>query len=350
MSAQTNSLYRAEDFPVLQNRMYETEAAALTSPRGQIHLVEDLSTGLIYNAAFDPTLMDYDAAYQNEQGLSPAFRAHLEAAAGLVERHMGLDSLIEVGCGKGTFLGILAERGAKIRGFDPTFEGEDPRIDKSFFGRDTDLHADGLVLRHVLEHIPDPYKFLCDLRDANAGGGKIYIEVPCFDWICTHKAWFDIFYEHVNYFRLSDFRRMFGEIIAADHCFGGQYLYVIAELRSLKRPSYDPATPARFPPDFLSAVNFADTRDQDVVWGGASKGLIYALLRSRADRPVAGVIDVNAAKQGRYLAAVGLKVSAPDDLLPTLADGTRIVVMNPNYLDEVRAMAGDRFDYSCMGA
>ena len=64
----------------------------------------------------------------------------------------------------------------------------------------------------------------------------IYIEVPCFDWIIEHGAWFDIFYEHVNYFRLDDFRRAFGKVIHAGRSFGGQYLSVIADLDTLRVP------------------------------------------------------------------------------------------------------------------
>ena len=205
------------------------------------------------------------------------------------------------------------------------------------------------LLRHVLEHIQNPIEFLAELREANANQGRIYIEIPCFDWICENRAWFDIFYEHVNYFRLSDLHKMFGEVVEAGHCFGGQYLYVVAELSSLSLPAFEDATAVRFPDDFTASIE-KDTRPGDIVWGGASKGLIYSLLRARADKPVAGVIDVNPAKQGKYLGALGMRVSAPEDLLPGLARGTRIIVMNPNYLDEIRAMAGDAFDYWSMAA
>jgi hypothetical protein len=78
-----------------------------------------------------------------------------------------------------------------------------------------------------------PYDFLCQLRDANGGGGMIYIEVPCFDWILSERAWFDIFYEHLNYFCLTDFDRMFDRVIQKGRFFGDQYLYVVADLASL---------------------------------------------------------------------------------------------------------------------
>lgn len=349
MTRHIKPLYEARDFPIFQNRMYDTYNEAVNCPRGQIELVEDQDSGLVYNAAFDPSRMVYDAAYQNEQANSTTFRAHLGWVADLVAEKMGMDHLIEVGCGKGTFLNILAQRGANITGFDPTFEGEDPRIEKVYFGPEVGLQADGLILRHVLEHIQDPVSFLMQLAEANGYSGRIYIEVPCFDWICNKRAWFDVFYEHVNYFRLSDFEKIFGQPVAAGRCFGGQYLYVVGDLSTIQRPNYDPLDQVPFPADFTVSVDPDQTTDHDVVWGGASKGLIYALLRARVGRPVAGVIDINPAKQGKYLAASGIRVSAPEELLPTLDTDARIMVMNPNYLDEIRQMSGNAFNYIEVG-
>lgn len=339
MAAQV--LYEATDFPIFQNRMYDTADEAIGCPRGQITLVEHPDTGLVYNSSFEPGLMTYDPAYQNEQALSTAFRQHLEWAADLVRDRMG-DQLIEVGCGKGTFLSMLSDRGVTITGFDPTYEGDDPRIELAYFGPATAMSADGLVLRHVLEHVENPVAFLSRLAAAN-GGGLIYIEVPCFDWICDNRAWFDVFYEHVNYFRLADLRAMFSTVIDAGHCFGGQYLYLIADLATLRAPI--PRDPVNFPADFTASLN-TDISDQDVVWGGASKGVIYALLRERLGPPVAHVLDINPAKQHKFLAATGIRVEAPEDVIPHLPDETRIIVMNPNYAHEIRAEAGERFRYS----
>lgn len=347
----TRLLYAQKDFPVFQNRMYDSVEAARNCPRGDIRIVEDLTSGLVRNDAFETALVDYDAAYQNEQANSAPFRRHLDWAADLIAEHMGLDDLIEVGCGKGTFLEMLSEHGASITGFDPTYEGHNPLIQHHYFGPDLGLSAKALVLRHVLEHIPDPYAFLCQLRDANGGGGLIYIEVPCFDWICKDRAWFDIFYEHVNYFRLTDFQKMFGKVAAIGRCFGEQYLYVIGDLASLRSPEYDPDNPVPFPADFTASLQGCATTSgaQDVVWGGASKGVIYALLRERANVPVETVIDINPSKQGRYLAGTGLRVSAPDEVLPNLPPGARVFVMNPNYLEEIREMSKNAFTYIEVG-
>ncbi len=334
-------LYEARNFPVFQNRMYESETAARHCPRGDIRLVEDARTGLVRNAAFDPELLVYDAHYQNEQGLSPAFRAHLDDVADLVLEHMRGQRVIEIGCGKGGFLNMLAGRGLDVTGYDPAYEGDDPRIVPDLFGAGARApEAGGFVLRHVLEHIPDPVAFLRKVARANGGQGLVYIEVPCLDWICENSAWYDIFYEHVNYFRLSDFGRMFERVLHADRGFGGQYLCVLADLAKLRPPGRDPSDRAALPVDLTPWFDGPDP----LVWGAGSKGVIYSLLRGRAGCGVAGVTDINPAKQGHFLAASALLVEAPDRALERLPPGTPILVMNPMYLDEVRRMSGRPLD------
>ena len=330
---------------MFQNRMYDTAAEARSCPKGDVVLVEDPRTGLVYNEAFRAELMTYDAHYQNEQGVSPLFQKHLAAVAAIVERQLGRRSLVEVGCGKGLFLEKLLELGFDITGFDPTYEGTSPRVRREYFAPGTGITARGLVLRHVLEHVEDPVRFLGQLRDANGGGGRIYVEVPCFDWICRHRAWFDVFYEHVNYFRLSDFERMFARVLESGRLFGEQYLYVVAELASLRTPVIDLSDRADVPADFAAAASAVDAQRGAAIWGGASKGVIFALLCERAGHPVDVVIDINPAKQGKYLPGTGLLVESPEAALRKLPRGAPVYVMNSNYLEEIRALSGNQFDY-----
>lgn len=339
-------LYEQSDFPVFQNRMYDSAEEARNCPKGNIVLAEDPVTGIVCNRAFCPDLMVYDEHYQNEQGLSPTFQRHLDDVADIVEHTLGREELIEVGCGKGYFLEHLQARGLGIRGFDPAYEGNNPRIVREPFSPKVVGRAQGLILRHVLEHIQDPIAFLGEIAAANGHKGHIYIEVPCFDWICERRAWFDIFYEHVNYFRLSDFHRVFGKVIQSGHLFGGQYLYVVADLSSL-RAAMPPAPPAGLPPDFLSSIERCHARSQGspVVWGGASKGVIFALLMQRAGHAVQTVIDINPAKQTKFLPGTGLQVQSPEQALPQLSPGAPIVVMNSNYLDEIRRMTHNAYTY-----
>jgi hypothetical protein len=350
VSETLREIYRAEQLPVLQNRMFDSAEAARGCARGDVVLVQSSETGLVFNRAFRPELVAYDADYQNEQGLSAAFARHLDAVLGVMQRHFAGQSLIEVGCGKGLFLERLLAAGFDVTGLDPTYEGSNPRVLRRFFTPELALRAEGLVLRHVLEHVVDPVAFLAGLREANGGAGRIYIEVPCLDWIASHHAWFDIFYEHVNYFRLADFERMFGTVHEAGRSFAGQYLYVVADLATLRAPRRAAGDEFRLPAGFLSAVD--DSRAllaatapgaPRAIWGGASKGVIFALFMERAGVPIDVVIDINPAKQGRYLAATGLRVQAPEEAIAQLPAGADVFVMNGNYLDEIEALTAHRF-------
>jgi hypothetical protein len=340
-------LYEVRDYPIFQNRMYDTAAEASACPTGDIQLVQDPETGVVHNQAFVAELMDYDQRYQNEQAVSAVFRDHLEAVAAIVDRTLGSGSLVEVGCGKGYFLEMLLARGIDITGFDPAYEGNTPRILRQYYTPESEFTAEGIILRHVLEHVERPFEFLHGILESNARDGKIYIEVPCLDWIAQHDAVVDIFYEHVNYFRIVDFQRIFDRIEESGHLFGGQYLYVVADLASLTKPDVpaDAQIDLSLNASRILRVDEPGEGRRAAIWGGASKGAIFALLRQRAGRPVDMVIDVNPAKQGKYMPGTGLEVLSPAAALPLLPAGATIFVMNSNYLPEIEHVAGNAYRY-----
>lgn len=341
-------LFRVEDLPVFQNKMFPDRETAINCSKGDVVLVQDMNTGLIFNAAFDPALLEYDKDYQNEQAHSGVFQQHLAEVKAIISRYFYDKTLIEVGCGKGYFLEYLNNAGYDIIGIDPAYEGSNPNVIKACFKASLGLDADGIVLRHVLEHVPDPYSFLKKIAEANGNKGKIYIEVPCFDWICQHRAWFDVYYEHVNYFRLADFYRMFDKIDDRGHIFGGQYLYVVADLDSLKEPKQGEGDIFEFPGDFLSGINVivkSAKGRKNVIWGGSSKGVIFSLYLLRQSVNIDYVIDINPAKQGKYLCGSGLQVVSPERAMQGLDHGDDIFVMNSIYLDEIKILSSNQFNY-----
>lgn len=344
-----HEVFRAEGVPIFQNKMFATEAAALACPTGNVILVQDMDTGLVFNAAFDAALLAYDSDYQNEQACSHVFQRHINAAVEIIQRNFTGKSIIEVGCGKGHFLGHLQERGYAATGIDPAYEGDNPNIVKTCFDPSSGLSADGIVLRHVLEHIQDPLPFLASIADANGKKGAIYIEVPSFDWICNHRSWFDVFYEHVNYFRLSDFRRMFGTVLEAGDLFESQYLYVVADLSTLRTPRAEAQDAVRFPEDFTASIQRISSSSiagrRKAIWGSAAKGMMFAFYMKRAGLSVDMVIDINPAKQGKFLAGTGLRVSSPEEAMQILRPGDDVFVMNSNYLDEIVAATNSQFHY-----
>ena len=335
-------LFEGSGYPVQQNRVYETKYEAINCLKGDVVIIQNHKTGLIYNSSFDTELMVYDESYDNEQSHSKAFQCHLEEVLTLVKQYLGTKNLIEVGCGKGYFLEKLLASGVSVLGFDPTYAGDNDKIVKSYFSPDLiSSNTEGLILRHVLEHIPDPVSFLENLKHANGGKGKIYIEVPCFDWIVKNRMWFDIFYEHVNYFRLRDFNNIFSKVHASGTFFGGQYIYIIADLQDLRVPvaQIDDRLSA-VSQEFFQGINSLGPK---YIWGASSKGVIYALNKVRAGQQIDYAIDVNPAKQGKFMPVTGIEIVSPSNAMHFLEDGAEICVLNPNYLKEIDGMTKNKF-------
>ena len=345
-----HELYRATGLPVLQNRTFADAEQARASGSADIVLVQDSCSGLIFNQAFDADKLSYDVDYQNEQAHSAEFQRHLNDVEAILALHFKGQTLIEVGCGKGYFLEQLRSLGYAITGIDPAYEGTNADVIKAPFTRGLGLAADAVVLRHVLEHICDPVAFLAQIAEANQGG-QIYIEVPCFDWIVEHCAWFDVFYEHVNYFRLDDLRRLFGTVHEAGHLFGGQYLYIVADLTSLQVTPTGAVSRMEMPAGFTGSIERAVQIIQGApeqgsgIWGASSKGVVYSLFLQRAGVAVDFVVDINPAKQGRYLPLSGMRVSSPQEAQESLDEGANLFVMNSNYLEEIVQMTGGRYVY-----
>ena len=102
--------------------------------------------------------------------------------------------------------------------------------------KELNLNGDLIILRHVLEHVKNPIDFISYISNCNQNKGLIYIEVPDFNWIIRNQTYFDIFYEHVNYFRPTDFESIFNKIIKKGNFFNDQYQYIIADLANFTKP------------------------------------------------------------------------------------------------------------------
>jgi hypothetical protein len=56
-------------------------------------------------------------------------------------------------------------------------------------------------------------------------------------------------------------------------------------------------------------------------------------------------VDINPAKQGKYLPVTGLKVHSPEAVVPSLPEKSPIYVMNSNYLEEIKSQSNNKFTY-----
>jgi len=352
-----STIYKVPDIPIFQNKVYATVSEAQNIMTGNVKLVVCLKCGFIFNSAFDKKVMSYDAQYQNEQAHSPYFQRYLgELIELFAEKRFQELKIIEIGCGKGYFLEMLRVKGFDVIGFDPAYEGNSPHIVKDYYSDQySQLNADLIVLRHTLEHIDDPLKFLHNIaRDVNYNA-KIFIEVPSFEWILEKRAFWDIFYEHCNYFTLESSSCLFQES-EQGLLFNGQYMYLVADLKNLRKQAVPSNTissdfnASKMLELYHSYRDFIKNNPRVLVWGAGAKGATFVNLTDPNKEYISCLVDINPKKQGRYIAKTGHSIISPAQLSDL--EGERdILVMNDNYYQEIqREIKGKHFNLYSLGA
>jgi hypothetical protein len=180
----------------------------------------------------------------------------------------------------------------------------------------------------------------------------LLFEVPATERIVDERAFWDVYYEHCNYFTAPTLRLAFERagftVQRLDRLYGGQYLIAEAILtESRAAPAASSVTPALDAArEFGAAVRLMVERSNArlrrlaadggpiVLWQGAAKtvGFLTALHSTEA---IAFAVDASPARHGRYLPGSGLQVRAPETLRESRP--ATVVLMNPVYAAEVRA-------------
>lgn len=353
------------EVPVLSTAFHPDRASALAAPRGDLDLALCRSCSLVWNTAFDANLVDYTPDYENSQHFSPAFRDYV---TDLAERLGGLHDLtgktvVDVGCGKGEFLALLAEAAdAHGLGFDPTFDGEvdSDRIEviREYYDRDTaaDLDATLVMARHVVEHLADPVGFLTGVREASGPDAAMYYEVPNAEFVFSDDGMWDLIYQHVGYFSMPSLdmalRASGHDVLEVAEAFHGQFLGIDAAPASSLATRKTPGLPSPSEiEDFMSRVETFARRHQKrlqrwnehmsnhgtadiALWGAGAKGVSFLNLLEDPGM-IDHVIDVNPRKTGRFLPGTGHQVTEPSTIAGKNIE--QVLIMNPAYMGEIKA-------------
>lgn len=361
---ETRELLDLGSTPALIGSLWDEAGAARAVPRGRMNLVYCRRCAHVWNRAFDPALIDYDADYEASLHFSPSFQSFAEQLARhLVDVHDLRDKhVLEIGSGKGEFLAMLCEEGRnRGTGYDPTYTGrsEHPSVEfvREYFpvgeapGRQFDL----LVCRHVLEHLDEPVAFLRGLvasARASDQAPVMYFEVPSAAFNFGATGLWDCIYPHVSYFCEASLRRLMEraglEIFRIGEAFHGQFLAAEAVAPDAHASTQQHETDVTghlavldtFAERYRAAVSgWVDrlteqhrTGARVALWGAGSKGMVFLNAVDTQQR-VSSVVDLNPAKWGRYLPGTGHRVDSPQRLGDDGAD--QILVTNPVYVEEI---------------
>jgi SAM-dependent methyltransferase len=361
------------DIPVLCGVHWADADAAAASPVGRMVLAYCPSCAYVRNVAFDPELMVYDTTMDTNLHHSPAFQAFsADLVKHLADRfRLGGKRVLDVGCGQGEFLRELCHTaGCTGTGYDAMYagaEGPDPSgavFHSGYAPRGAGLPAfDMVTSRHWFEHINDPYEFLADLR-RQAGDRPVhgYLEVPDAGYDLSTAGW-EVIYPHVSYFDAYPLVRIVERagwrVEDTGTLFGGMFRFIEMSANADGEPSgaYRPMPGAADRDRQLAAVTtflqrheaeraawrtrigeLVDRGARPVLWGAGSRGVQF-LTFADADKRLAGVVDVNPRKWGRYLPMTAHRVESPETL--TALKPEAVIITNPSYRTEIAAQLRD---------
>jgi hypothetical protein len=344
--------------PVLCGVTWEDEHAARDSAAGDMSLHACPACAHVYNAAYDPALLEYDEEYDNSLYHSGTYRAYADHLIDHLARSYGLrgKSVVEVGSGKGDFIVELCRQAECVGiGYDRSYDGrfEDERVTfvRDYLRWDDAPKFDFFVSRHVVEHLVDPYEFLRGLRTASNGRPvQGYIEVPDAISDFERSGW-DCIYPHVSYFSATSLERLAVRagfaVLRLVRNFQGQFLGLEIGANT-PTPEVPPTRGMGLRREREILAEFAERYprvvagwkarldeigpERCVLWGAGAKGVSF-LNAVDPDARMGAVVDLNPNKWGRYLPVTGHRVEAPSALTGT--DVGLVVITNPAYSAEI---------------
>ena len=363
--------YEVRDIPVHSVVLMPTQETARKFPRGDLRLGICPKCGFIQNTRFAAGSIDYTQRTEETQAFSGTFNAFArDLAKTLVDRHdLHGKTVLEIGGGKGEFLVHLCELGDNRGiGIDPSYLSgrlDSEALDRIEFIREfyderhVDTDADFIVCRHTLEHIPTTGAFVRLVRQTaqRQPGTVVFLEVPDVARVLKEMAFWDLYHEHCSYFTLGSLTRLFRgaglQPTGLSLAFDDQYLLIeagVSEAGSGLLPGEDDLEETIELVGYFAGhyrekleewrrrlAQYAEAGARVAIWGAGSKGVAF-LTTLGLTHEVACAVDVNPHKQGMYMPGTGHPVVGPDSLEQMPPDV--VIVMNPVYLDEIRAALG----------
>ena len=364
-SKELREVLNRNNMPVHQNYLYKIKKDAREANTGDLSICICEDCGFVFNKTFDINLLNYGSNYDNNQNESLFFREYIDKEIVFLASTLNLKdkNVIEIGCGSGSFLKkMVYETGCKGIGFDPSYTGELKLLDgkvnfiKDYYSeRYSDVKADLIICRHVIEHIENPLELLINIGNSLKNSDKpiCFFETPSVKWIFENKIFYDFFYEHCSYFDDISLEKVFNEsgfnIIDIKYEFSSQYMWILSELDkcrktlitkkierldNLKSLSIEYFNSVKNSVEYWKNKIFSLNNEGRVaVWGAGAKGVTFSNLVDPEAKLIDCLIDININKQGCFIPKTGHEIIDYKSIMKR--NIANIIIMNDNYFEEI---------------
>jgi hypothetical protein len=201
--------FKYDRLPVIVNILLETEQEARDVPWAPVDFIGCRNCGFVWNRIFDENQVVYNKNYETMWSGIPSFTPTFKTVTDFMEPMGDEISIVEIGCGQGSFLKAMADA---FKGRFKLGLGFDPAIRESSSHDKIKLTADFFtpekfkklsekpviaMSRHVIEHIVSPLDFIRNMADLSSVE-KIVIETPNLQYIIENRLYYEFIYEHCS--------------------------------------------------------------------------------------------------------------------------------------------------------
>ena len=338
-------LYGPASVPANASRLHLTKASSLLDSDAKIGFEIDSLTGVLVNSLFDESKIVYDRNYctTNVDISGKAIIPTLSYFAQCTEKHGPFNTIVDIGCGQGEFVEVLRSRGLNCTGFDPVLAETNEYLMNRFWTQ-RENPADLFVMRCVLPHLANPWKFLETIW-LNSPTALVLVEYQRIEWIAENSIFSQISHDHVQQFVLSDFEEHV-EIVDHGMFAEGEWQWVLVRKRSLSKEKKSERNDAR--EKYMEALendrsiivegvkSLIKQGKNITIWGAGSKGAIFADHLLQQGVSEFSVVDSDTKKEGRYLEKSGIRVCSPT-VLKKDTEVYLVIVMNPRHVEYVQS-------------
>jgi SAM-dependent methyltransferase len=356
------------NLPAQDGVAWPTREQALAAPAGNVRLLFCSNCSYIWNTLYDGSLAEF-THYDFSLHYSPLYQDFVQSLVkSLIDRHdIRGKTVLEIGCGQGDFLRAICRLGHNQGvGIDPSYTPHSHAQDSNpaivfhrdyFSSRYTDIAADFIICRHVVDELEDQAGFLRNVRPVleKRSGSIAYFEVPNPLFTFANGIIWNVGYAKHAWLTATAFSYLLGScgfrVLSTYNTHGEEYVSVEAAAGS-SRTHVDGAQRERVEQTWKAIKEFQKNADAAVTswaekleaikarrlrlvaWGAGQRAVNF-LNRFDLRDEVAFVVDINAQRQGMFLARTGHRVEPPERLLEYRPD--IILITNPTYSAEIRA-------------
>jgi hypothetical protein len=238
----------------------------------------------------------------------------------------------------------IRDQGVDAIGFDPVLHHENEYLFARYWDAKDSPQTDLIVMRCVLPHIPQPWKFLDQIATYQKSA-MILIEFQKLEWILRNKCWYQFCHDHVNQFAMFDFQSRY-EVLLQGSFANNEWGWVLFSPNSRRRVTPNVCAQELEIQELFDArtqflLDLKRSNRRRFIWGAAAKGAVLSDACHQVGGRPTKAIDANPHKWSRFLEGSGIQVIAPAQCGEILTADAEVWVANPNHLTDVAKFLED---------